>query len=348
MKILIPHNNWPGGTLDFVARALRNLGHDVILSYPTPRNKIAPIGKRLKLDEFVRYNKWLNEKWFNEWDKNIYKDILEYKPDIFFSLNSRINPLIFRKISKIKNLIKVCWIQDNPFDSTRFSFFPYNLEYFDFLFLADKTWAQNIKNLAPHTPMDFLVGAYDPDQFLPVSLTQEEEEQYRSEIAFAGSTYGTKAEGVYRVGILSKLQEYKLKIWGDGWNNVFDFYPGLKSFYQGNRLNFNQLNKMYQGTIINLNLPNPQLYKTFQQRVFEIAGAKGFQIVDYREDIEDYFSNDEMVTFKNIDELKEKLNFFLRYPEKRNSYIEKSYNKTVNKHTYKIRMNEMLTRLLNN
>ena len=87
-------------------------------------------------------------------------------------------------------------------------------------------------------------------------------------------------------------------------------------------------------------MSSPQILTAFQPRVFEIAAAKCFQIIDYREDLMLCYNEDEMVTFKTIPELKEKINYFLKNPSEREKIAEKMYLKTIHKHTWQDRVKE--------
>lgn len=342
MKILISSIRWEGGTLDFIGRYLKKMGNKIYFVYYTTEKEVSKFTYYLKLRQIRKFEAFINSKLESKYNERIIKAVHEFKPDIFLSLNGRFFPETLKKIKDL-GIATICWLADYPFDSTRFKYFPYTLQYFDYLFLGEMSWEQNIRNIAPNTKIIHMVGAFCPQQFKPISVDQQDVNKYNSNLAFAGASYGIKAEGAYRAGLLAQISDFGLKIWGDnGWKKyIANYYPQLKYSYAGARLCFDELNKLYQITKININLPNPQCITTFQERVFEISGAKGFQIVDYRKDIDKFFAEDEIVIFKNINDLREKIDYFLKYPEKREKYIENSYNKVIEKHTYEVRLKEM-------
>lgn len=345
MKILLPSNRWEGGTHSFFGNALLNLGHEVEYCYSSTEKKTFPISYYLKLRQIKKVESYINNKLEVIYNKVLIDKIKSFKPDIFLSLNYYLFPETLKFI-KNSGIITVCFIGDNPFDSTRFKYFPIALEYFNYLFLGEKIWEQNIRNVTPRSKIFHFVGAFDKSFFKPLKTTPEDITKYSCNISFAGSAYGMKAEATYRVAILNQICDFGLKFWGDAnWESYFKYYPNLKNAYQGNRLNFDELNKLYQITKININIPNPQCFTAFQQRTFEIAAAKGFQIVDYRSDIDEFFNEDEIVTFKNISELKEKIECFLKHPEKRLPYIEKAFIKVWDKCTYENRIKEMFQKI---
>ena len=137
-------------------------------------------------------------------------------------------------------------------------------------------------------------GGYNPDIFFPVEepdITDEEREILSCDISFTGESYGMLAEGGYRAGILDQLGSFNVKIWGDkGWERRFPYYSNLQRFYRGGRLSYDHLRKLYNLSTINLNMPAPQIFTGFQPRVFEIAACRGFQIVDWREELDIYLT----------------------------------------------------------
>lgn len=346
MKILIPRGKWEGGTIDFFGRAFENLGHEVKYCHKIREKNISKITYYLKLRQIKKFETYIQNKLDKKYNENIISTAISFKPDILFSLNARFFPETIKFI-KTLSVKTVSLVHDYPFDSTRFKYFPYTLQYFDSLFLAEMLWKQNIKNIAPQAEIYHMVGAYSPEKFHPVQLDRKEIKKYQCNVGFAGASYGNKAEGAYRAGILSQISDYGLKIWGDkGWKNyIAKYYPNISNCYAGSRLNFDELNKLYQITEININLPNPQCLSTFQQRIFEVAAAKGFQIVDHRTDIYKYFNEDEIVTFKNIQELKNKIEFFLNNPDARKPYIDKAYKKVKYNHTYENRIKTIIEKI---
>ncbi len=294
-----------------------------------------------------RLEKYYRKKINNE-ILNIVKDI---KPNIFFVQNeSDLLPDTLYEVQK-RGIITINLNGDYIFDSSRYTYFPISLKYFDYVFYGEKLWLENYQRIAPKTKFIKTVGAYDPDIFYP--LEKDELIRYpelKAKISFSGSAYGFKAEGHYRVEILNSVADLGLKIWGgDRWDRYFEYYPKLKACYQGRHLDFQELNILYQNSIINLNITNPQCLTTFQQRTFEIAAAGAFQIADYKEEIYEYFDEDEIVTFKTQDELIDKCKYYLKNPDKRIPIINKQLERVKkSKHTYKDRTEEYLKIILEN
>lgn len=350
LKVFILLKDWTGGTINFFHDALKELGIKTE-SYLLPgwnffRKRFIPT--RFLTIDYTR--KKLENYYFQEVNKEIQKKVIEFNPNILLVQNE--SDLLPETLDKFKqrNILLININGDYAFDSTRYKFFPILLKFYDYIFYGEKIWLENYKRVAPNTKFIKTVGAYSEKYFKPLDKSiLDSRPDLKAQVSFAGSSYGFKAEGHYRVEIINNLVDYGLKIWGgDRWDRYWKFYPELEKCYQGKHLNFSELNILYQNSLINLNITNPQCITTFQQRTFEIAAARAFQIADYKEEIYDYFNEDEIVTFKEIDELKDKVSYFLNDPEKRLPYIEKAYMRVMNsKNTYKDRILEYLQYVFN-
>jgi len=172
----------------------------------------------------IRIIQRAEEEYYNsKYNQHVLRQCIESNPDIVVLNNeSRINP---NTISLIRNNCKslmVSLLWDDPWDSIRWHHdFPHSLKYFDYIFSADPTWNNNIRKVAPKAKIFWHFGGYDPDRFYPEDttlLSEEVKSMLSCDIAFTGSSYGSKAEGAYRSDILSYLCDYDLKIWGgDNW-----------------------------------------------------------------------------------------------------------------------------------
>lgn len=345
MKILVVNNTWAGGWMNHVVEGLISENHEVHqIRFSRGKN----LHKHLKLSSIIQIKNHFENIDIQNFNKKVKLKFDEVKPEIFLTLNqSRLFHSTIRYIQQ-KDCHTACFIADNPFDSHRYTYLPMSLQYFDKLLVSDRIWIQNIRNVAPSSEIIKIPsgGGYSPQVFYPVDLSEisiEDRLKLDCDISFTGESYGLLAEGGYRACILDQLGNYKVKIWGDHrWELRFPYHRNLKNYYQGERLSYENLRKLYRLSTININIPSPQIYTGFQPRVFEIAGCKGFQIVDYRKELDDYFTVDEIVTFKNPGDLQEKVEYFVKNPEKRESYIEKAYNKVSERFSWETQIREIL------
>ncbi len=345
MKILIVKSGWIGGWMDHVISALEKNGNNVTaIEYQRQKSPL----RIIKLHNVIQIRNYLENKSWYAFNKKVKRIFDEIKPDIFLTMNeSYLLPDSIHYI-RIRNCKTVCFIADNPFDSHRYSYFPISLKHFDVLLISDRIWIANIRNLAPNSKIIKIPsgGGFNPDIFYPVDerrITEVDRKEFSCDISFTGESYGMNPEGAYRAGILDQLGEYNVKIWGDsGWRMRFPYYENLSRFYQGERLPYKKLRKLYKISTINLNMPSPQVITGFQPRFFEIAACKGFQIVDWRKELDETFSENDLVTFKNIEDLKDKITYFLRNLEKRKPYVENLFGKVWNKYNWEHQAKKIL------
>jgi spore maturation protein CgeB len=78
-------------------------------------------------------------------------------------------------------------------------------------------------------------------------------------------------------------------------------------------------------------------------RTFEIACCGAFQLVDRRNLLAELFADGEMETFSDIAELREKIDYYLKNANDRMVYSEKARKRVLQEHTYRKRMEELVT-----
>ena len=351
MKVLVVHSAWIGGWMEHVVNALKETGHQVV-HMPYER-QYSPL-RIFKIHNIVQVRNWLENKSRAVFNNTVIKQFNGYKPDLFLTMNeSYLLPETIKYIQKNK-CTTACFVADNPFDSHRYSYFPISLKFFKKIFVSDRIWIPSIRNIAPKSEILKIPsgGGFNKELFFPVKeteITDVERDELGCDISFTGESYGMRGEGGYRSGILDQLGNYNLKIWGDErWKLRFPYYDNLEKAYQGGRLPFGKLRKLYHISTINLNMPSPQVFTGFQPRVFEIAACKGFQIVDWREELDELFTEDELVTFKDIPDLLEKVEYFVKNPGQRKPYIEKLFEKVWNNHTWEKCAKEIIDIINNN
>lgn len=339
MKIFIPDIAWVGNYRKFFLDAMKDDAIEVVSN--TNRFKANPLIHRFKLHLISKIREWDRQQAMQEYNKKVIGECVKAMPDIFMVMNeSKLYPTTIKTIREKCRCIMVGIVADDPWDSIRYKAdFPHSLKYFDFIFTGEPLFSINMKRVAPKGKIYYHYGGFDQEMHHPVeesSILKNDVEKFTCDISFTGSSYGPKAEGAYRSDILSYLTDFNLKIWGDdNWPYRFKYLPQLQDCYRGTRLPYDDLRKLYHLSKINLNLPAPQVLTGFQPRVFEIAACKGFQIADHRPLLRKLFTEEELVTFETIGELKEKIRYYLDHETERNEITERLYKKVTEKYTWK-------------
>ena len=346
MKIAFPPNSWAGGFLHSIMKAFEYLGHETFMVSTFNASLTNKIQRRIPINSISEKASISQDYHYN---KYILQQIKGFDPDIFFNISgSGLFPETIKEI-KSKKCLTICLIADNPCDPAphRDKIFPMTLRYYDYLLNPEKTWNKLLLNLTPNSKIIKFYGGFDPGNFFPVdNITEEDRIKFNCDVSFTGHSYKNSPEGAYRSGIVGLLNDFSVKIWGDkDWAYRFQYYKSLKNAYQGERLNYNELRKLYTISTINLNLPSPQILSSFQPRVFEISATKGFQIIDHSDDLYQFFNRDEIVTFKSIGELKEKINYYLQNKEEREKIKDAMYNRVKQEFTWDNQIRILLTKI---
>ena len=163
--------------------------------------------------------------------------------------------------------------------------------------------------------------ACDPTKHKPVTLTEDEEETFGCDLSFAGAGYYNRVE------LFKGLGDYDFKIWGVNWGDRY-----LARLVQDNDERFDSAKfmKIVAGSKINLNLHSSSSHSgvdpacdAINPRVFEIAAAGGFQLCDPCVGLDTLFDFEtELPVYRDLKELREKLDHFLAHPEERAAYAK--------------------------
>ncbi len=343
MKVLIPKYYWIGGMIDNMEKALRAAGHEVLT---LPFNTKEKSSFKNPLNQLKKYNQYSHQKRIDDYNKRVREQAKEFKPDLVFYLNSgKLTPDTIRYFNESLKAKVVCFLPDNPFDSSRSKFTAMNFPWCHDILVCEGAWIPNIRNVAPDANIHKVIVGFNEEHFFEPkadSISEEDHEKFTCDVSFTGAGYAENAEGAYRSIILYHLhREFDVKFWSnDNWSFRFKYLKGLSQCYQGKRLSLEDLRKLYFLTHVNLNMPSPQIYSTFQPRVFEVAACGGFQIADYRSDLFDYFTEDELPVFKSIPELKDKIEYYKKNPGLKMASIQSLKSKVMEKHTWSVRLSE--------
>jgi spore maturation protein CgeB len=81
-------------------------------------------------------------------------------------------------------------------------------------------------------------------------------------------------------------------------------------------------------------------------RNFEIPGCGGFQLSGFAENLEDYFKDgEEIVCFSDLDDLVEKIRYYLAHEDERSAIAQAGYGRTQRDHRYEKRFREIFEQM---
>ena len=269
------------------------------------------------------------------------------KPVLLFIIKGdNIFPATLEKIRKIFpcNIVGYAW--DKPFyrldniqDDYRRSNLKDGIRWYDSLFVFDSFYMDEIKRQGAKK-VYYLPLATNPNRYKNISITEQDRIDYGYDVCFVGLPFENRVE------IFESLRDYNLGVFGDGWEKYFMLKgKKLPSYYRG-QASGDIANKIYLTSKIVLNIHHPQSVEGLNARTFDIPACGAFEMTDYKKNVEKHFEIDkEIVTFKNINELKSKIDFYLKNDDLRKDMAEHGKQKVLNEHTWVHRANDVITAL---
>lgn len=208
------------------------------------------------------------------------------------------------------------------------------LKFYDFCFSLDSYSIPLLKGPAGMSRVFHLGVGCDPEIHRPIDLTPDDRGRFAAEVSFIGSGFPTRIE------LFEKLAEFDLKLWGRYWDNS----PKLAPHFSDEPVYGIKKCKIYNASRISVNLQNPvSQINGVSCRVFEILACGGFPLTENKKDLSLYFDvGSEIVAFDGIDDLKEKIRYYLEHNDEREEIARRGRERVLKEHTYKRRMEEML------
>jgi spore maturation protein CgeB len=183
-----------------------------------------------------------------------------------------------------------------------------------------------------------LPEGYDELLYYPRKLKPEESQKYSSDISLVGFQYP------YRLLAVSGIKGYNFKLWGKVTGDI-SYYPSLINCAENRFLTGIEKNIIFNASKISLNIHHIGEIDSLNVRSFEICGASGFQIMDYRETANNFYViGKEIVTYNSLEELVKKINYYLKNSEERRKIALAGYKRAVKDH----KLSSRLRILLNN
>ena len=332
MKILIVTFCSPWGMGEYVKNTLIKMGHNVKLFYTNSEGKfIERVFNRAKYLKFQRHN--LTKIWQSQVNQRLLKTVAAFRPELLFVIKGdEIFPEVLADIKNNYKTILLNWLPDNPFYLGLENVLK-AIPIYDYIFTLDPAHLPQLKAYAKGV-VDFLPLCCQPEIHRKINLTEEEIKQYSCDICFIGTALPERTE------ILKKLLDYNLGVWGEGWQKERYW---LKEHYRG-KASDEKMVKIYNASKIALNIHHPQALEGANLRTFEICGSGTFQLVDNRMSLLQLFRvGKEIVSFKDVEELKELIRYFLERDKERAVIAEGGYRRAHQEHTYLNRLRKIIS-----
>lgn len=229
---------------------------------------------------------------------------------------------VFKQISSL-GTITVHWFCDDHWRFEKYS--SVVAPHFDFVCTTANGALPKYENIGIFHKVIKTQWACNHELYVPYDIQKD------LDISFVGQPHGNRVE------VLSKLVEngLKLEVFGFGWENR----P---------RIPFHQMVRLFSRSKINLNLSNSStlIGQQIKGRNFEIPGTRSFQLTSNAENLTEYYDDGkEIVIFNSMEELIDKAKYYLKNEDGRNEIALHGYKRTLAKHTWHHRFDEIFNYL---
>jgi spore maturation protein CgeB len=187
----------------------------------------------------------------------------------------------------------------------------------------------------------YLPMAADPAVHRPLELSPVERRTYGAGVSFMGAGYANRRLA------FAQLLDFDLGIFGSDWEG--DAALAGRVRLGGRRITSEETVKIFNAAAVNLNLHSSisatELVPAgdfVNPRTFELAMCGAFQLVSDRTLLPELFAADELARFASLEELREKLAYFLAHPEERAAIAARARARALAEHTYSGRMERLL------
>ncbi|MCM8808222.1 MAG: glycosyltransferase, partial [Candidatus Omnitrophica bacterium] len=195
----------------------------------------------------------------------------------------------------------------------------------------------------------WLTQAFEPSFFKIEKITYRDRKKYSSDITFVGNL-GSKPQYLPRRDALLRVlnEGFKLKWWGPPLPRKIKTIPlilgKLGRAYGGEFI----YNETYAKVCILAKIflafdSMPHIKKSMSARMYTAVGCGAFYMCQYVDGIEEVLVPDkEIVTFRNYDEMIEKIKFYLPREELRKRIAQAGQERVLKEHTYEVRIKQMI------
>lgn len=158
-------------------------------------------------------------------------------------------------------------------------------------------------------------------------------------LIFQTTVLGFKIAEIERRRALIELSKhYKVNVYSN--SDVSDL---LQIQYCGSVDYWSEMPKVFRMSKINLNFTIPNIKSGIPLRIWDVLGCGGFLLTNYQAEIPYYFKEGEdLVCFDGLEDLCEKVGYYLEHEEERKRIAWNGYHKVREKHSYIERIRTIL------
>ncbi len=221
----------------------------------------------------------------------------------------------------------------------------------DFLFTHARGMVRRFKE-AGFRNTDWLLEGFPESSFTFDHIDENQRKQFTCQVAFVGNIHMNVQYRKRALMIRRAIEEgFTVKWWGPHIARKLKHFPLIFSrvgrAYGGRMLANADFAKAVTCTDINLARDeHPEIDASVSNRLYWTCGSGGFYLSHTSAGIEDIMiPGKEIDTFDSLDEMAEKIRYYLDHPEERRRIAEAGQRRTLENYTLRHSMTQMLERL---
>lgn len=329
-----------GGSLPiarYVVSALNELGHRVSwLDHQVHQSSYEVFGSCREL----RHRLMLQSRFADVLSLSTMAHLAEDPPDLVLAIAQAPLSLAVLQHLRKKKFLTAMWFVENY---RHLTYWRQLAGGYDYWFVIQQGDCLDALKRAGAPQVHYLPMAADPNVHRPMSLTSSEQQEYGADVSFVGAGYANRRNLLPHW----RSKEWSLKVWGNEWEGAIDLSGVLQR--NGARIDTETCVKVFNATKINLNLhsssglgldPQPDF---LNPRAFELAACGAFQLVDKRSLLSELFTSDEVVCFRQAEDVPRLIGEWLTDTDARDAHAEASRRRVLRDHTYRHRVQDLLS-----
>lgn len=338
LRILSISETWYGSNSQSCVDAFRRLGCNV-----------------LNVDSgafFPRLGRWtsraasrlLRFRLIREFNDEILRSADIFQPDVLVAFKGN-----FVYASTLKTLSRKGIRLYNFFpDTSAFAhgkWLPKSLPEYDCIFHTKFFWYADVSKRIQLKAGSLLPHGFNPALHRPLELDARDRKELGCDVSFIATHTGYKEDLLSR--LLSIRPNLNLRIWGNGWIERCKSAE-LRPHVMGFALHGDSFPRAIQAAKINLAIMSGIVQGASSgdlttSRTYQIPASGGFMLHQRnREVLELYRENEEIACFESVEELAEKIDYFLAHPEERKAIARAGHERCVPAYSYDNRMAQIL------
>ena len=218
----------------------------------------------------------------------------------------------------------------------------------DYCFTMAEGWIEEWKKEGIKH-ISWLSQGFEPFFYLYREITPGERKNFQSDMTFIGNIDSTKLYRSRRYHLMRIIKEgFQLKWWGQKLGrkpvNIPVIFSRLGRSYGGRFVYFQDFAKIVQCSKILVAFDAvPEVRKSMSARMYTAIGCGAFYLCQYVEGVEEVFIPDkEIVTFRDDDEMIDKIKYYLPKEDKRKEIAMAGQRRVLSEYTYQHRLKEMM------